>query len=175
MSACTGVTTGSTAGTVRKALAAMDAKGTVVEEKRKRAAAQQEAANARSEVEEMKRAQFDTFMARWDLTGLSSVTSAKPFTGANPEKHAWVTMSNAMADPMNKDLAMMSERLAAFDEESVLARKDGHYLHALVNVGMMKRNTAFMLEWDKEGPQTIGLLEANQTATSLDAAKKLAG
>ena len=41
-SMCTGVTTGSTAGTVAKAMATMNARETILEEKKKRAAAQQE-------------------------------------------------------------------------------------------------------------------------------------
>ena len=79
----------------------------------------------------------------------------------------------AMADPMNKDLATMSEELATYTEDSVFAKKDGHYLNALVNVGMMNRNTTLLTEWDKEGPQTIGLLKAKHNATTLEAEKSL--
>ena len=173
VSVCTGVTTGSTAGTAARAMAAVDAKGIVMEEKKKRAAAQQEAFNLRTELEKMKQAQTDIFMANWDSKGLAAVTTEKLYTAGNPGKHAWVTMSKVMADPSNKNLVTISEELATYTQESVLARKDGHYLNALVNVGMMDRNMTILTEWDKEGPQTIDLLEAKQNATTLEVAKDL--
>ena len=172
VSACTGVTTGTTAGTAAKAMAAMDAKGIVMEEKKKRAAAQQEASNLRTEIEQMKRAHTDAFMKNWNSKGLASVTTDKPCTSSDPERHAWVTMSKAMSDPSNKHLETISEELATYTQDSVLARKDGHYLNALVNVGMMNRSKTFLTEWDKEGPNAIGLLKAEQRATTLEAAKK---
>ena len=54
-SVCTGVTNGSTTGTVAKAMAEMNGKEAVMEEKKKRAAAQQAASTLHTKIEELKK------------------------------------------------------------------------------------------------------------------------
>ena len=74
-SVCTGVTNASTTGTVAKAMAEMNAKDMVMEEKKKRTAAQQAASTLHSQMEEMKQMQLQIFMSNWKNNGLSSVTA----------------------------------------------------------------------------------------------------
>merc|ERR1712051_462918 len=79
-SACTGVTNASTTGTVANAMAAMNARQTVVDEQQKRAAAQQATSILRGKIENLQQAQLQMFMVNWNNNGLSSVTNATPVT-----------------------------------------------------------------------------------------------
>ena len=87
-SMCTGVTTGSTAGTVAKAMETMNARETVLEEKKKRAAAQQAALTLQAQMEELKRMQLQVFMSNWDNNGLLSVTLMSSVATGDPGHHA---------------------------------------------------------------------------------------
>lgn len=64
----------------------------------------------------------------------------------NPGQHAWVTMPNALSDPTNKHLEMISEDMVPLTEETLMAKKDGAYLIALVNISVMKRCYTFLEE-----------------------------
>ena len=116
---------------------------------------------------------MQSFLANWNSIGLASVTKIAPFKAGDPGQHAWVTMSNALSDPSNKHLEVIAKELSSYTEESIMGKKDGHYLNALVNVGMMKRCEAFLEEWDKEGLKSIGLPHSRHRATTLEIANKL--
>ena len=173
VSTCSAVMSGTTAGTAAKALAALEAKLIVMKEKKKRVAAQQEALTLRAQLEQMRRSQLHSFIANWDLAGLASVTITSPVTVGNLGQHAWVTMSNAFSDPNNKHLEVVSEELAMYSENSLLAKKHGAYLIALVNVGMMQRCKTFLKEWEYQGPKSIGLSSAHLSAPTLEKANQL--
>ena len=105
----------------------------------------------------MRRSQLQSFLMNWDSSGLSLVTTTPPVTIGDPGQHAWITMSNAPSDPVNKHPEMISEDMVPLAEETLVAKKDGVYFIALVNLGMMKRCNTFLEKWIKEGPKFIGL------------------
>ena len=156
-SMCTGVTTGSTAGTVAKAMATMNAGEIVLEEKKKQAAAQQAALTLQVQVEELKHMQLQIFMSNLDNNGLSSVTTTSPVAIGDLGHHAWKTMSAVLDKQDNQFLKMVSEQLVGVPEERLRAKKDRAYLAALAKVGMRKRCEAFLSEWEKDGPKCVGL------------------
>ena len=171
-SVCTGVTNASTTGTVAKAMAEMNAKETVMEEKKKRATAQQAVSTLHSQMEEMKQMQLQIFMSNWKNNGLSSVTTTCPATTGDLGHHAWKTMSDALHNQDNRFLLMVSKQLTEVSEEHLKTKKDGAYLAALVKVGMRKRCKDFLLEWEKDGPKCIHLPSKNRRATTQEAADK---
>ena len=172
VSAYSSVTIGITVGIVAEAMTAMNSKKMVTAEKKKRAAAQQEAFASHTQVKQIRRSQLQSFLANWDSAGFASVTTTPPVTIGNPGQHAWVTTSSALSDPMNKYLEIVSEDMVPLTEETLMAKKDGAYLIALVNVGMIQRCKAFLKEWEKEGPNSVGLPSTHCCARTLETATK---
>ena len=68
---------------------------------------------------------------------------------------------------------MVSKELATFSDDSLLTKKHGAYLIALVNVGMMQRCKTFLNEWEDQGPKSIGLSSAHRSAPTLKKANQL--
>ena len=63
--------------------------------------------------------QLQAFLANWDNAGLASVTTTPPVTIGKPGQRAWMTLSNALADPVNKHLEVVSEDLVPISEETL--------------------------------------------------------
>ena len=171
-SVCTGVTNASTTETVAIAMAEMNAKETVMEEKKKRAAAKQAALTLHSQMEEMKQMQLQIFMSNWKNNGLSSVTTTRPAMTGDLGHHAWKTMSDALDNQDNQFLLMVSGQLAEVSEEQPKTKKGGAYLAALVKVGTRKRCEDFLLEWEREGPKCIHLPSKYRRTTTQESADK---
>ena len=150
----------------------MGARDTVVKEKVKRAKAQQEINDLKSEMERLKRDQVTAFVAKWDKEGLQSVSTTTPITDAEPELHAWTTMKDALADQNNSYLGSVAEDLSAWNTAKIMTKKDPHYLLALVNVAMTERCNAFLETWRERGPKCVGLPKGHRKATTIAEASK---
>ena len=90
----------------------------------------------------------------------------------DPGMHAWDTMLKAYLDPNNSHLEDISEELTKYQLSSMTKKKDGPYLIALINVGMMQRCGKFLEEWETLGPKSVGLSSAHHGAPTEDKAKE---
>ena len=153
-------------------MAEVNAKGTVVEERKKRATAQQAVSALHSQVEEMKQVHLQIFMSNWKNNGLALVTSTYPAKTGDIGHHTCKTMADALNNQNNQFLLAVSEQLTEVPEEHLKAKKDGAYLVALVKVGMKKRCEDFLLEWERDGPKCIDLPLKSRLATTQEAADK---
>ena len=141
---CSAVTSGTTVGTAAKAMQAMEAKEAFQRKKVKRSAAQHENMILRTQLDETRRKQVDSFLARWNKEGLAAVSEEEPVKQGDPGMHAWDTMLKAYLDPNNRHLADISEELTKYDLSAIMKKKDGDYLVAMINVVMMRRCENFL-------------------------------
>ena len=81
-------------------------------------------------------------------------------------------MLKAYLDPSNSHLADISEDLTKYNLSAIMKKKDGDYLVAMINVGMMQRCENFLGTWESVGPKSIGLSSGHHGAPTEDKAKE---